>query len=143
LLGCAAFTERGAKQMRSFVGRYVLGSYVAAAMLAGCGGSQPPIGATGAMPQTSAVATHADRGKSWMLPEATSQDLLYVTNYYYTSVYSYPTLKLVGVLKDFKSTVGDCVERCFQSPNARARLRRTTKQSLAACPSAHSRAKRP
>jgi hypothetical protein len=45
-----------------------------------------------------------------MLPEATSQDLLYVTNYYYTSVYSYPTLKLVGVLKDFKSTVGDCVD---------------------------------
>ena len=62
--------------------RYVLGSCAVAAMLAGCGGSQPPIGATGAMPQTSAVATHADRGKSWMLPEATSQDLLYVTNYY-------------------------------------------------------------
>jgi hypothetical protein len=40
------------------------------AMLAGCGGSQPPIGAPGAIPQTSAIAAHAERGKSWMLPEA-------------------------------------------------------------------------
>ena len=59
--------------------RYALTSCVAAAMLTGCGGSQPPIGAPGAMPQTSAIATHADRGKSWMLPEAKSQDLLYVS----------------------------------------------------------------
>jgi hypothetical protein len=43
-----------------------------AALLAGCGGSQPPIDAPGAMAQTSAIATHADRGKSWMLPEAKS-----------------------------------------------------------------------
>jgi uncharacterized repeat protein (TIGR03803 family) len=33
----------------------------AASLLAGCGGSQPPIGTPGAMPQTSAIATHADR----------------------------------------------------------------------------------
>jgi hypothetical protein len=39
-------------------------------MLAGCGGSQTPIGALGAMPQRRAIATHAERGKSWMLPEA-------------------------------------------------------------------------
>ena len=30
----------------------------------GCGGSQPPIGAPGSMPQTSAIAMHADRGGS-------------------------------------------------------------------------------
>jgi hypothetical protein len=47
--------------------RYALTSCAAAAMLAGCGGSQPPIGAPGAMPQTSAVATRAERGKSWIL----------------------------------------------------------------------------
>jgi len=29
-------------------------------MLAGCGGSQPPIGATGAMPQTAAITAHTD-----------------------------------------------------------------------------------
>jgi hypothetical protein len=51
----------------------------AAALFAGCGGSQPPIGALGAMPQSRAIATHADRGGSWMLPEAKSEDLLYVT----------------------------------------------------------------
>jgi hypothetical protein len=33
-------------------GRYVLGGFAVAAMLAGCGGSQPPIGAMGAMPQS-------------------------------------------------------------------------------------------
>jgi len=43
------------------LGRYALSSCVAAAMLAACGGSQPPIGAPGAMPlqpwTTSARAT--------------------------------------------------------------------------------------
>jgi hypothetical protein len=43
--------------------RYGLGMCAMAALLAGCGGSQPP----GAMPQTSAVATHPERGTSWML----------------------------------------------------------------------------
>jgi hypothetical protein len=42
--------------MRSFdLGRYALCSYAAAALLSGCGGSQPPIGAPGAMPQTATV----------------------------------------------------------------------------------------
>ena len=35
--------------------RYVLCSCVATAMLAGCGGSQPPIGAPGAMPLLRAI----------------------------------------------------------------------------------------
>ena len=46
---------------------YVILSY---AMLAGCGGSQPPIGAPGVMPQSRAIAMHAAGGGSWMLPEA-------------------------------------------------------------------------
>ncbi len=37
-------------------GRYALSSCVAVVMLAGCGGSQPPIGAPGAMPQSPAMA---------------------------------------------------------------------------------------
>ncbi len=41
-------------------------TYAAAALLAGCGGSQPPIGAPGAMPQTRAIATHAERSGSWL-----------------------------------------------------------------------------
>ena len=79
--------------------RYALSCCVAAAMLAGCGGSQPPIGAPGAMPQAAATATHADRGKSWMLSEAKSEDLLYVSAYVnHVYVYSYPKGKLVGRL---------------------------------------------
>jgi hypothetical protein len=90
--------------------RYTLGVITTLALLAGCGGSQPPIGAPGAMPQSQSAATavHAEGGGSWMLPEAKTDDLLYVTNYSYVSVYSYPQGKLVGALTGFNSTVGDC-----------------------------------
>jgi uncharacterized repeat protein (TIGR03803 family) len=40
----------------SDLGRHALTSFVAAAMLAGCGGSQPPIGTPGAMAQSAAQA---------------------------------------------------------------------------------------
>jgi len=85
-------------------------SGVAAAMLAGCGGSQPPIGAPGAVRQSSAIATHADRGKSWMLPEAKSQDLLYVVrnSANEVSVYTYPKGKSVGTLSDIPGALGIC-----------------------------------
>jgi hypothetical protein len=80
-------------------GRYTLCSCVAAAILAGCGGSQPPISAPGAMPQNSAIATHAEHGKSWMLPEAKNEDLIYaVGGCGGTCVLSYPKGKLVGEL---------------------------------------------
>ncbi|HZY96805.1 MAG TPA: hypothetical protein VFE35_06860 [Candidatus Cybelea sp.] len=78
--------------------RYALTSYVATALLAGCGGSQPPIAAPGAMPQTSAIATHAARGTSWMLPEAKGEDLVYVATGDDVYVLSYPHGKLVGNL---------------------------------------------
>jgi len=87
--------------------RIALGATVVA-MLAGCGGSQPPTGAPGAMPQSPAIARQAKRGGSWMLPEAISEDLLYVTNYSTVLVYSYPEGKLVGVLKGFVSASGAC-----------------------------------
>jgi hypothetical protein len=45
LLGCVAFTKRGAGQMKSLNFRGCALSCAAAAMFAGCGGSQPPIGA--------------------------------------------------------------------------------------------------
>jgi hypothetical protein len=81
-------------------------------LLAGCGGSQPPIGAPGAMPQSRAVATHADRGKSWMLPEAKKSDLLYVTNGDYgVLVYAYPRVRLVGTLSGFEGLDGLCADK--------------------------------
>jgi len=41
--------------------RYALSSCIVAALLAGCGGSQPPITAPGAMPQARAMVAHTDR----------------------------------------------------------------------------------
>ncbi len=95
--------------------RYALCRCVAAAMLAGCGGSQPPTGAPGVDPQTSALAAHPDRGKSWMLPEAKSEDLLYVTNSDPSgggtvSVFAYPNGKEVGVLSGFDDPTGSCTD---------------------------------
>ena len=45
-------------------------------MLAGCGGSQPPTGSAGATPQTHAIATNLDRGRS-RARCGSSQELLY------------------------------------------------------------------
>jgi hypothetical protein len=97
--------------MNLSLGRNTLCSCVAAAMLAACGGSQPPIGAPGAMAQTSALATHADRGKSWMAPDAAGQDLLYVTDVRTVTVYSYPQGKYEGTLRHFYIAQGECVDK--------------------------------
>jgi len=78
-------------------------------MLAGCGGSQAPIGAPGAMPQSRTIATHADRGKSWMAPEAKVEDLLYASDGQSSAfVFSYPAGKLVGELTDFSTPIYEC-----------------------------------
>jgi hypothetical protein len=92
------------------LGRYAISICAAAAMLTGCGGSQPPIGTPGAMPQSSANATHAAHGGSWMLPEAKGEDLLYVSSYSWVSIYSYPQGKMVGKLHGFYLASGQCVD---------------------------------
>jgi len=80
--------------------RYALSSCVFVATLAGCGGSQSPIGVPGAMAQSRAIAQHAARGKSWMLPEANGEDLIYAPGGCggETCVLSYPKGKVVGVI---------------------------------------------
>src|ERR1700734_1697106 len=96
------------------LGRRALSLGAAAALLAGCGGSQPPIGAPGAVPQRRAIATHAERGGSWMLPEAKGKDLLYVSSDSNGSVdvYSYPQLKRVGKLSRLNSAAaGECIDK--------------------------------
>ncbi len=90
--------------------RSALSISAAAAFLAGCGGSQPPIAAPGSMPQTSPAATHANRGNSWMLPEAASDDLLYVSNVQNVTVYSYPKGRHVGTLRGFYRPLGECTD---------------------------------
>jgi hypothetical protein len=107
--------HQGARPVRiSDFSRYAISICAAAAFLAGCSGSQPPIGAPGAMPQTKALqsqgAQREDRDGSWMSPNTQAQDLLYVTNYSYVSVYSYPQGGPVGTLTGFRSTVGACVD---------------------------------
>ena len=73
----------------------------ATALLAACGGSQPPIGAPGVVPQSSAIAAHSG---SRVLPDVKKGgDLLYVLPEITkkcpgTCVYSYPQGKLVQSL---------------------------------------------
>ena len=97
--------------------RCALSICVALAFLAGCGGSQPPIGAPGAMAQSQAIATRTDHSGSWMLPEAKGEDLLYVSNSpasshssAWVTVYSYHRGKLVGILRGFALPGGECVD---------------------------------
>ena len=91
-------------------GRFAISTCIAAAMLAGCGGgSQPLIGAPGAMPPTAAVARQADRGKSWIFPEAKGEDLLYVASESHGgSIFSYPQGKFVGAFEGFSRPMGLC-----------------------------------
>jgi len=99
--------------MTSFgLARYAAGVCLAIAMLAGCGGSQSPISAPGAMLQTSRIAPHAERGKSWMLPEAIKHELVYVSNWTSSqvTVYTYPEGHFVGTLTGFAQPYGECID---------------------------------
>jgi hypothetical protein len=86
-------------------------------LLVGCGGSQPPIAAPGAMPQRSAITQHAARGKSWMSKGASDTDLLYVSNTgddtFRTDVFvfSYPAGTLLGTLTGFQNPGALCVDK--------------------------------
>jgi hypothetical protein len=88
------------------------GLCVIAALLVGCGGSQGQgslfVPARGASSATQAARAN---GQSWMLPEATNQDLIYVANINNgVTVYSYPQDELVGNLQGFKRPNGLCVD---------------------------------
>ncbi len=89
--------------------RYALAIGAASALLAGCGGSQPPIGAPGAMPQSRATTTQARHGKSWMLPEAKRENLIYTVSNP-RAVLSYDTGKLVGTIVSSYDYEGVCAD---------------------------------
>ena len=63
------------------------------------------------MPQTFAIATHADRGKSWMLPEAKRIKVLIYASEGNINVYDYDTAKQVGSLTGFNNPDGQCVDK--------------------------------
>lgn len=80
-----------------------------AAVFAGCGASTPPIDAPVGMLQGQAVVTHANHGGSWMLPEASSDQLLYYSDGAESVfVLSYPQGKLVGRIGGFYGARGVC-----------------------------------
>ena len=73
--------------------RYLIGTI--ALLLAGCGSG------ASAVPQSasSAALPEVKHGKSWMLPEAKNEGLIYISRLYEdVSVYSYPDGNLVGTL---------------------------------------------
>jgi hypothetical protein len=53
----------------------------------------------------------ASRGASWTMPEAKTEDLLYISNAYTVTVYSYPKGKLVGTLRHFLRPLGECSDQ--------------------------------
>ena len=72
-----------------FIGTLTLSA--ALGMLVGCGGSQTPFGAPGAMQQGPAIATHAAHGNSWSPQGPRKGDLLYVSSSRgYVYRYTYP-----------------------------------------------------
>lgn len=80
----------------------------AIALLSGCGGSQPPISTPRTIGQSQATAAHPVRSASWILPEAKSEALIYVSKLTEVVVYSYPSDKIVGVLSGFNRANGLC-----------------------------------
>ena len=81
---------------------------VTIAAFAGCGA--PQTAATPAVRQNAPIPRDSGHARSWMLPEAKNEALLYVSNVYTITVYSYPKGKLVGTLSDFEKPYGECVD---------------------------------
>ena len=89
--------------MKSFnFGHYTLSGCAAAALLAGCGGLQPPIASPGAMPQSRAIARHDDGGSLLFVSDEGTSDVY---------VYSLSKNKLVGTLTGFSEPRGICLNK--------------------------------
>lgn len=85
-------------------------AFVATALLAGCGAAHSPTGVPAALPAIPAVGTSADDRGSWMLPEAKSQDLIYVTTGD-IKIFTFPSGKYVGLISDTESPLGLCSDK--------------------------------
>ncbi len=93
--------------------RCAFGICAAAAMLAGCGRSQPRTGVPGAMPQGVIGAPLQENGPSWIDVRASRRNLLYVSAYATSnvSIFDYPGGKLLGVLGNLSYPEGMCVDK--------------------------------
>jgi hypothetical protein len=98
-------------------GRSAFGIY-AAAMLAGCGGSQPPIGAPGAMPQSAVLQslnTHSNAIPAQSSAYSTSGPLVYVANFTNNDVTVYHAnarnpAPIATILDGLNRPGGDCLD---------------------------------
>jgi hypothetical protein len=95
----------------------IMSAFVASlgvAAIAGCSGSPAAVGvnlpATGTVP---GVASISSSGASWALPEARTNDLLYISDLenQVVTFYSYPGLKQMGVITGFFNPEGLCVDK--------------------------------
>jgi hypothetical protein len=84
----------------------------AVVLLSGCRGSQPTIGAFGAIPQV--PSNGRDSRHSWMRPEAKNADLLYVDsgeNSNDVEIYTFPKATHVGELAGLPWASGMCTDQ--------------------------------
>ena len=92
-------------------GRHALSRGAIAALLVGCGGSQPPISAP--LENVSQPVTRHDPAASWMSRNVASiKTLLYISDYVTNDVfvYNYATGASVGKLAGFDWPAGQCVD---------------------------------
>src|SRR5579871_5251079 len=96
--------------------RVILSVVALSAILAGCGGSSPsPVQVEPGVSLGSGDGGSLHRQKSWMLPGAKTQSLLYVSNQGNGSVTAYTYvngggLVLVGTLTGFSKPTGMCTD---------------------------------
>lgn len=83
---------------------------IAVITFSGCGGSRSQLVMPNAVPQGSSVATNAAHGRPWMLPEAKSDNLLYVSSDNQLYLFSYPGSKLVGTFES-DGAAGMCPDK--------------------------------
>lgn len=89
-----------------------LGALGFVAVLAGCSGYGTTL-QPGAAPPNASAASHGPAARSWMLPEAKNNDLLYVSDLLaqVVYIYTYRGHKLVGTLTGFFNPEGLCVDK--------------------------------
>lgn len=74
-------------------------AFIAATALTGCGGPQSPPEVPATALRALPIGTQREADGSWMLAEATSEDLLYIAGHEEVRVFPYPAIKFVGRLR--------------------------------------------
>lgn len=89
-----------------------IAALAASAMLAACGANSQSASTIPQQPMANAQATRLGHAGSWMDPAAKSQKLVYVSDFLSADVdvYTYPYLRLAGVLTGFKFLRGMCTD---------------------------------